>query len=111
MENPEGLPAAAGHIARTYPAIWKAYTALGKASALAGALVAGGYFGFAVMFLTRLDAAAPRDRVIRSAVAIAAGVVLCVMGLLLERACKVPTEPDEGEEADEGNGLEADTRD
>jgi hypothetical protein len=30
--------------------------------------------------------------------------------LLLERACKVPTEPDEDEEAGEGNGLEADTR-
>jgi H+/Cl- antiporter ClcA len=84
---------------------------LGKASALAGALVAGGYFGFALMFLARLDAAAPRDRVIRSAVAIVAGVALCIMGLLLERACKVPTEPDEGAEADEGDGLEADTHD
>ena len=99
------------HRERMEPQRAVAFLALGKASALAGALVAGGYFGFAVMFLTRLDAAAPRDRVIRSAVAIAAGVVLCVMGLLLERACKVPTEPDEGEEADEGNGLEADTRD
>jgi hypothetical protein len=84
---------------------------LGKASALAGALVAGGYFGFALMFLTRLDAAAPRDRVIRSAVAIVAGVALCIMGLLLERACKVPTEPDEGADAGEGDGLEADTQD
>lgn len=84
---------------------------LGKASALAGALVAGGYFGFALMFLTRLDAAAPRDRVIRSAVAIVAGVALCILGLLLERACKVPTEPDEGADAGEGDGLEADTQD
>jgi H+/Cl- antiporter ClcA len=84
---------------------------LGKASALAGALVAGGYFGFALMFLTRLDAAAPRDRVIRSAVAIVAGVVLCIMGLLLERACKVPTEPDEDADAGEGDGLQADTHD
>jgi H+/Cl- antiporter ClcA len=88
-----------------------AFLVLGKASALAGALVAGGYFGFAFMFLTRLDAAAPRDRVIRSAVAIVAGIVLCAMGLLLERACKVPAEPDEGTEADEGDDLEADTRD
>jgi hypothetical protein len=63
------------------------------------------------MFLTRLDAAAPRDRVIRSAVAIVAGVVLCIMGLLLERACKVPLEPDEDADAGEGDGLEADTRD
>jgi Protein of unknown function (DUF3180) len=84
---------------------------LGKASALAGALVAGGYFGFALMFLTRLDAAAPRDRVVRSAVAIVAGVALCIMGLLLERACKVPTEPDEDADAGEGDGLEADTHD
>jgi H+/Cl- antiporter ClcA len=84
---------------------------LGKASALAGALVAGGYFAFALMFLTRLDAAAPRDRVIRSAVAIVAGVALCVLGLLLERACKVPTEPDEDADAGEGDGLEADTHD
>jgi len=88
-----------------------AFLVLGKASALAGALVAGGYFGFALMFLTRLDAAAPRDRVIRSAVAIVAGVLLCIMGLLLERACKVPTEPDEDADAGEGDGLEADTRD
>jgi H+/Cl- antiporter ClcA len=88
-----------------------AFLVLGKASALAGALVAGGYFGFALMFLTRLDAAAPRDRVIRSAVAIAAGIALCVMGLLLERACKVPSEPDEEADAGEGNGLEADTPD
>jgi hypothetical protein len=68
------------------------------------------------MFLTRLDASAPRDRVIRSAVAVVAGIVLCVMGLLLERACKVPTEPDErtaggGAAAGEGGDLEADTRD
>ena len=71
----------------------------------------GGYFGFALMFLTRLDAAAPRDRVIRSAIAVVAGIVLCVMGLLLERACKVPTEPEEAAAADEGDDLEADTRD
>jgi hypothetical protein len=32
------------------------------------------------------------------------------MGLLLERACKVPTEPEEGA-AGEGDDLEADTRD
>jgi sulfite exporter TauE/SafE len=72
--------------------------------------VAGGYFGFALMFLTRLDAAAPRDRVIRSALAIVAGIVLCIMGLLLERACKVPTEPDDEVAAGEDD-LESDTRD
>jgi len=66
------------------------FLVLGKASALAGAVVAGGYLTFALMFVTRLDAAAPRDRVIRSGVAVVAGVALTVAGLLLERACKVP---------------------
>ena len=72
-----------------------AFLVLGKASALAGALVAGGYLGFAVMFLARFDAAAPRDRVIRAAVAILAGVLLSVAGLRLERACKVPGDDDD----------------
>ena len=67
-----------------------AFLVLGKASALAGALVSGGYLGFALMFLARIESVAPRDRVIRSAVSIVAGVALCVAGLLLERACKVP---------------------
>ena len=73
---------------------------LGKASALAGALVAGGYLGFALNFLTRLDAASPRDRVIRSAVAVVAGLALMVGGLLLERACKVPGSDDDEQDPD-----------
>ena len=36
MESAEGLPSAAGNIARTHPALWKAYSALGKAAAEAG---------------------------------------------------------------------------
>jgi ABC-type Fe3+-siderophore transport system permease subunit len=81
-----------------------AFLVLGKASALAGALVAGGYLGFAVNFLTRLDAVGPRDRVVRSAVAILAGIALCGAGLLLERACKVPGADDEDD------SLSPDTR-
>ena len=74
-----------------------AFLVLGKASALAGALVAGGYLGFALNFLTRLDAATPRDRVVRSAVAVVAGIALMAGGMLLERACKVPdSDDDEG---------------
>lgn len=72
-----------------------AFLVLGKASALAGALVAGGYLGFGLMFLTGLDAANPRERVVRAAVAMVAGVGLSVGGLLLERACKVPGVDDE----------------
>jgi small-conductance mechanosensitive channel len=72
-----------------------AFLVLGKASALAGALVAGGYVGFALNFLGRLDASTPRDRVVRSAVAVVAGLALMAGGLLLERACKVPGSDDE----------------
>jgi Protein of unknown function (DUF3180) len=81
-----------------------AFLVLGKASALAGALIAGGYLGYALMFVTRMDADAPRDRVIRSAVAVVAGVGLAVAGLLLERACRVPGPgpEDEGEAEDTG---------
>jgi Protein of unknown function (DUF3180) len=77
-----------------------AFLVLGKASALAGALIAGGYLAFALMFVTRIDADAPRDRVIRSAVAVVAGVGLAVAGLLLERACRVPGPGPEEEEAE-----------
>jgi hypothetical protein len=79
-----------------------AFLVLGKASALAGALIAGGYLGYALMFVTRMDADAPRDRVIRSAIAVMAGVGLAVAGLLLERACRVPGPgPEEEGEAED----------
>lgn len=67
-----------------------AFLVLGKASALAGAFVSGGYLAFGLMFVARFEAEAPRDRVIRSAIAGAAGVALAAAGLYLERACKVP---------------------
>ena len=81
-----------------------AFLVLGKASALAGVLIAGGYLAYALMFVTRIDADAPRDRVIRSAVAVVAGVGLAVAGLLLERACRVPgpRPEEEGEPEDTG---------
>lgn len=63
---------------------------IAKASALAGALVAGGYVGFALQFIDQLDVALPRERVIRSASAAVAGILIVVAGLLLERACRVP---------------------
>lgn len=36
--DPEMLPAKAGDIAKTWPDVWKAYTALGEACATAGSL-------------------------------------------------------------------------
>ena len=85
---------------RMEPSRAVAFLVLGKASALAGALVTGGYFGYALMFLTRIDAVAPRDRVIRSGIAVGAGIALCIAGLALERACKVPGEDDEDDRSE-----------
>ena len=61
---------------------------LGRACALVGALVAGGYLGYAVSQLG-LEAELSGQRLVRSVAAGAAGMVICVAGLLLERACRV----------------------
>ena len=79
-----------------------AFLVLGKASALAGAVIAGGYLAFALMFVNRFDAAAPRERVIRALVAVVVAVGLTVAGLLLERACRVP----DGDDDDPDDGAE-----
>ncbi len=71
------------------------YLVLGKASALAGAMVAGGYLLFALMFVSRWEADAPRDRVIRAGIAMVAGVAMSIAGLWLERACRVPRDDDD----------------
>ncbi len=68
---------------------------LAKASALVGAVVAGGYLGFALNFVGRLDVELPRERAVRSLVAAVTGVVIVVSALLLERACRVPKDPEE----------------
>lgn len=75
-----------------------AFLVLGKASALAGAVVAGGYLAFALMFVDRFEAAAPRERVIRALVAVVVAAGLSVAGLLLERACRVPDGDDDGDD-------------
>ncbi|MEP7090204.1 MAG: DUF3180 domain-containing protein, partial [Nocardioidaceae bacterium] len=62
---------------------------LAKACSLAGALVAGGYFGYALSWLGLTDAALARERVVHALLAGLAGVLLVVGSLLLERACRV----------------------
>lgn len=61
---------------------------LGRAGALVGALVAGGYLGYALSWLG-VSAELAGQRIIRSLVAVLAGVLVMVGGLLLERACRV----------------------
>lgn len=83
---------------RMEPSRAVAFLVLGKASALGGALVAGGYLGFALDFVTRLQAEGPRDRVVLSLVSLVGGLALMAAGLLLERACRVPYDEDEERE-------------
>lgn len=68
---------------------------LAKASALVGAIVAGGYLGFGLEFVDQLDVRMPQERVIRSVSAAIAAILLVIGGLLLERACRVPKDKDE----------------
>ena len=62
---------------------------LAKSCALAGAVFAGGYFGYALSWLGLTDAALARERLLRSVLAGIAAVLLVVGSLLLERACRV----------------------
>lgn len=61
---------------------------LGRASALVGALLAGGYFGYALSWLGAIDELAAQ-RGWRSVVAGVMGLLVLIGGLLLERACRV----------------------
>jgi hypothetical protein len=63
---------------------------LGKTCALAGALIAGGYFGFA---LAHLGAAGDDDaggQLWHSVIAGVGGLALMTAALLLEQACRIP---------------------
>jgi hypothetical protein len=67
---------------------------LARACALAGALVAGGYLGYAVSWLG-IDAELATQRVVRSVIAAVAGVLICTGALLLERACRVRSDDED----------------
>lgn len=66
---------------------------LARACAIVGALVAGGYAGYALSWIGD-PAEMADDRLLRSGVACAAGVLALIAALLLERACRVPPDSD-----------------
>jgi hypothetical protein len=68
--------------------------ALARASAYVGALVAGGYAGYAVSWLG-LVSELVGEQVTRALVAAVAGGAMVVGGLLLERACRVRSDDPE----------------
>lgn len=67
---------------------------LGRACALVGALLAGGYFGYALSWVGAIDELASQ-RAWRSVVAGVLGLLVLVGGILLERACRVPGDGEE----------------
>lgn len=67
---------------------------LGRTCALVGALLAGGYFGYAISWLGSIDELASQ-RAWRSVVAAAMGLLVLAGGLLLERACRVRDDPED----------------
>ncbi len=64
---------------------------LARASALVGALAAGGYAGYAVTWLGDASELAD-ERLLRCGVAAVGGLLMMLASLLLERACRVPSE-------------------
>lgn len=68
---------------------------LGRAGALVGALVTGGYLGYAISWLNYSGDPLASHRVWLSLAAAAAGLLIVLGGLLLERACRIdPPEAD-----------------
>lgn len=69
---------------------------LAKSCALAGAMVAGGYFGYALSWLGIAEADLAKERAVQALLAGFAGVLIVTGSLLLERACRVrgPEDPD-----------------
>jgi hypothetical protein len=65
---------------------------LARAGALVGALVAGGYGGYAISWIGD-PAELGGQRILRSGIALVAGLVVVTFALLLERACRVPKPP------------------
>ncbi|MGY2700666.1 MULTISPECIES: DUF3180 domain-containing protein [unclassified Nocardioides] len=67
---------------------------LARACALVGALVAGGYAGYALSWVG-MDSDLASQRLWRSVAAALAGVAIVVTAVVLERACRVRSDEDE----------------
>lgn len=81
--------------------------ALAKSSAIVGALVLGGYLGYAIGFADAWDTPRGRERVIHSLAAAGAALLMMAAALFLERSCEVPGDEDD----DDGNGGKSGTAD
>ncbi|MEP9385006.1 DUF3180 domain-containing protein [Nocardioides sp. KR10-350] len=70
---------------------------LARACTLVGALLAGGYLGYAVSWLGYSGDPLAHERLLRSVLAGVAGILVTVAARLLEHACRVHEDEDEDE--------------
>ncbi len=70
--------------------------ALSRSCVIVGALFAGGYAGFAFTYLGDLDTPLGQERALHGGAAALAGVLVLVAAVLLERACRLPGDGEEG---------------
>jgi hypothetical protein len=73
---------------------------LGKTSSHVGAILGGGYGGYALLLLRSLEIAARRERAVIAAVAVVAAGFLVAAGLFLEQSCRVPPQDEKEATAD-----------
>ena len=69
---------------------------LAKSCALAGAMVGGGYFGYALSWLGIEGPELAEQRMVRSLVGGVAGALIVLTSLLLERSCRVDDDDRQG---------------
>ena len=111
------LAGAAGLVAIVARVTWKAvhedrqrvnadralfHLALAQASSRVGAVLLGGYAGFALVYLDLFETANGRDRVVHGGAAAVAAALLVAAGLVMERVCRLPSDDDE-DEGDDGS--------
>jgi uncharacterized membrane protein len=68
---------------------------LAKACALTGAVIAGGYLGYALSWVGMTETELGEQRLVRSLVAGVAGLLIVTASLTLERACRIRRDDDE----------------
>lgn len=69
---------------------------LAKACVLVGAVVAGGYGGYALTWIAS-EAALAEQRILRSGLGALAGLLMLLAAVWLERACRVRDDDDQGD--------------
>jgi len=71
---------------------------LGKAAAVTGSLLVGWYLAQVLVVLGDLDVESRKAHGLAALWAVGAALVLCVVGVLVERFCQLPPSDDDGKE-------------